>query len=94
MKKIAIAITAAGAGALAAAAVSLAGAASAVTAGGRADDAVNTLQSQGYSVQINGAATAPLSACAVTNVSGLSVSEPSAGGTPTAYVEIACPQGC
>jgi hypothetical protein len=46
MKKIAI--TVAGAGVLAAAAVSIAGSATAVPVGGRADDAINTLQSQGY----------------------------------------------
>src|SRR5262249_9202421 len=70
MKKIVI--IACGAGALAAAAVSLAPAAIAAPVGSRADDAVNNLQSQGYSVRINGAQTAPLSACTVTDVSGLS----------------------
>jgi hypothetical protein len=92
MKKIAITVT--GAAVLAAADVSLAGAAAAVPVGGRADDAINTLQGQGYSVRINGAATAPLSACTVTNVSGLSGTESAAGHAFTAYVDIACPQGC
>lgn len=89
-----IAITVAGVGVLAAAAVSLAATATAAPVGGRADDAINTLQSQGYSVQINGAATAPMSACTVTNVSGLSGTESAAGHATTAYVDIACPQGC
>jgi hypothetical protein len=52
MKKIAITI--AGAGVLAAAAVSIAGSATAVPFGGRADDATNALQSQGYGVQVIG----------------------------------------
>ena len=88
MKRFAIPVT--GAGVLAAIAVSLAGAAAAAPVGGRADDAINTLQSQGYSVQINGAATAPMSACTVTNVAELAGTEP----VGTAYVDIACPQGC
>ena len=87
VKKIAISVACAGV--LATAAVTMAAPASAVTAGGRADDAVNTLQSQGYSVRINGAQTAPLSACTVTGVSGLSASD-----SGTAYVDVACPQGC
>jgi hypothetical protein len=92
MKKIAIAVT--GAGVLAAVAVSLAGAATAAPVGGRADDAVNTLQSQGYTVQINGAATAPMSAYTVTNVSGLSGTDSATAHATTAYVDIACPRGC
>jgi hypothetical protein len=52
MKKIAI--TVAGAGVLAAAAVSIAGSATAVPVGGRADDAINALQGQGYGVQVIG----------------------------------------
>ena len=92
MKKIAITVT--GAGVLTVVAVSLAGAAAAAPVGGRADDAINTLQSQGYSVQINGATTAPMSACTVTGVSGLADTDSGAGHATTAYVDIACPQGC
>ena len=44
----------------------------AVPLGGQtADDAMRTLQGQGYTVQINQSVTVPLSRCIVTNVSGL-----------------------
>jgi hypothetical protein len=92
MKKIAVTLT--GAAILAATAVSLAAEASAAPLGGRADDAINTLQSQGYIVQINGSPTAPLSACTITNVGGLANAESAAGHGTTAYVDVACPQGC
>ena len=92
------AITVAGAGALAAAAVGLAAAAAAAPPGGSADDTINNLKSQGYLVQINGATTAPLADCWVTNVDGLSNNDSAAGQnptqTPTAYVDVACPTGC
>jgi ABC-type phosphate transport system substrate-binding protein len=80
------------AGALTAAALGVAGTASA--AGARADDIVNGLQAQGYSVQLNGAGSAPLSACTVSNVSGVSAAAPAAGANPTAVVDVACPTGC
>jgi hypothetical protein len=90
----ATATTLAGAVVLTAGAMCLAAPATAAPIGGRADDAVNTLQTQGYTVQINGSQSAPLSACTVTNVSGSSGSAVAAGPAATAYVDVACPQGC
>lgn len=75
------------AGALSAAAVGLAGTA---TAAGGADVTVNGLNADGYSVQINGSPTANLSVCSVTGVKKDGVGGPS----PTAVVDIACPDGC
>ena len=76
-----------GAGALAAVSLGLAGPAAAA---GGADDVVNGLKSDGYSVQLNGAPSANLSVCTVS-----SVKKDSAGGSnPTAYVDISCPTGC
>jgi hypothetical protein len=72
----------------------LAAPATAAPIGGRADDAVNILQTQGYTVQINGSQSAALSACTVTNVSRLSGSESAGGPAATAYLDVACPQGC
>lgn len=86
-----LAITGLGAGALALAALGFAGTAGA--AGARADDTVNGLQAQGYSVQLSGNPTASLSACTTGNVSGLSDAALS-GPNPTAYVEVICPDGC
>ncbi|TLH67856.1 hypothetical protein [Mycolicibacterium aubagnense] len=74
-----------GAGLAALAAVGLAPVASATTA----DVAVNELRAQGYLVQINQTPTAPLTACAVKNVSTLA-----GGDAPSAIVDIACPDGC
>ncbi len=74
MKKFTI--TATTVGALVAAALGLAGAAAAVPTGGSsAGDTVKSLQAEGYNVQLNGSATAPLSQCIVTGVHG----EPAAG---------------
>jgi hypothetical protein len=84
MKQIAVVM--AGAGALAALAVSLSGVATAA-GGTRADDTINELQSAGYSVRVNGAATAPLSACTVSNVVH------GADGS-SAEVSLVCPDGC
>ena len=81
------AITVISVGALSAATVGLAGPA---TAAGGADVTVNGLTSEGYSVQLNGAPTANLSACSVTGVKKDGIGGPS----PTAYVDIACPDGC
>jgi len=68
-----IAIVAASAGVLTAAAIGLTGFASAAPTGGsNAADAVNELQAQGFSVQINGDQGSPLSECSVTGISGLS----------------------
>lgn len=84
MKQIAVVM--AGAGAFAALALSLSGAAGAAS-GARADDAINALQSEGYSVRVNGAATAPLSACTVSNVVH-------AADGSSAEVSLVCPDGC
>jgi hypothetical protein len=94
MRKSTVAATAA---ILAAAAPGLAGtAAAAPTGSSSAGDVVNSLQSQGYSVQINGSATAPLSDCRVTGVHGV----PNTDGAgrrsdptqfTTVYVDVSCP---
>lgn len=85
MKKFAITI--AGAGALACVAMGFAGTASAA---GGADVTINGLRNEGYIVQLDGTPTAPLTACTVTNVQ-----KDAAGGTAlTAYVDVACPDGC
>jgi hypothetical protein len=76
-----------GAGALAAVSLGLAGPAAAA---GGADDVVNGLKSDGYSVQLNGTPTANLSACTVNSVS----KDPAGGSNPTAYVDFSCPTGC
>jgi hypothetical protein len=83
-------------GIVAAAALRLVGsAAAAPTGGSNAADAVNQLQAQGYTVQINGDKNAPLSQCITTQVSGLSGTN--AAGKPltpaqagTVYVTVAC----
>jgi hypothetical protein len=82
-----VAITVLGAGALAALGLGLAGTAAAA---GGADDVVNLLTTQGYSVQINGTPTANLSACTVDEVK----KDAPGGANPTAYVNISCPTGC
>ncbi|MBI3223681.1 MAG: hypothetical protein HYZ39_01350 [Mycolicibacterium cosmeticum] len=58
--------------ALLAAEIGLAISAGAVPLGGSsADEAVNTLEAQGFTVRINQSVDVPLSECTVTNVSGL-----------------------
>ena len=75
------AITAATAGVLALGALGFAADAVAAPTGvGSAADTVTSLEADGYTVQINGAATVPLSACTVTGVHPGS----------TVYVDIAC----
>jgi len=77
-----LAITAATAGLLAATAVGVASVATAAPTGtSSAADTVKSLEADGYTVQINGAATSPLSECMVTAVHP---------GT-TVYVDITCP---
>jgi hypothetical protein len=86
---------------LAAATLGLAGTANAATAeDGSAADAINQLQSQGYSVQLNltnGYPDVPLSECQVLGVHGLSGTD-SAGKPLTAaqvgtvYVDVNCPE--
>jgi hypothetical protein len=89
MKKITI--TTAAAGILAASALGLASAAAAAPLEGMsAADAIKSLQDQGYSVQVNGLANAPLSKCKVTGVHGLSGSMPKTQ-LDTVYVDISCP---
>lgn len=91
------AITTATAGAFAAAALGLAGAAAAVPTGGSsADTVVQGLQAEGYSVQLNGDQTSPLSQCIVTGVHGLSGTESEGHRInptqfDTVYVDISCP---
>lgn len=82
-----LAVTVVGLGAMAALGLGFAGTAAAA---GGADDIVNGLTTQGYSVQINGTPTANLSQCTVSNVT-----KDAAGvSNLTAYVDIACPTGC
>ncbi|GLP81372.1 hypothetical protein [Mycobacterium antarcticum] len=76
------------AGALTGTALGFAGAAAAA---GGADATINGLRSEGYLVQLNGAQTAPLTACTVTNVEK---EDPSGGSSLTAYVNVACLDGC
>lgn len=76
-------IGAAGFGVLAGTAIGLAGTAASSTA----DSIINNLQAEGYTVQINGTQTAPLTACKVTAVNKFAAG-------PSASVDIACPQGC
>jgi len=82
-----IVYTVIGAGAMAAAALGLAGTAAAA---GGADVIVNGLSADGFVVQLNGSQTANLSACAVTDVN----KDSTPGSTPTAYVDVKCPDGC
>jgi hypothetical protein len=62
-----------------------AAAAAAPTGGSNAADTVKSLQGQGYSVQVNGSVTAPLSQRIVTGVHG------GAARFTTAYVDVCCP---
>ena len=78
-------IGAGGFGVLAGAAIGLAGTAAASSA----DSVVNGLRAEGYIVQINQTPTAPLTACTVGNVSKLAGSV-----TPSAFVDVICPDGC
>ena len=60
------------AAALAAATLMTAGPAQAASvSGNNGADVVSTLRSEGYNVQVDGAPSAPLSACTVTDVHGL-----------------------
>lgn len=55
--------------------------------GSSASDTVDRLQAQGYTVQLNGIADAPLSQCVVTGIEGLR----GATAFSTVYVDISCP---
>ena len=78
---------------LAAAGLGLAGAAGAVPSqGASAADTIQSLQDEGYVVQTNGIASAPLSKCRVLGIHGLAGTEMSArNGFDTVYVDISCP---
>jgi hypothetical protein len=89
-----ISFTVAAAAALSAVAVGLAGSAMAAPTGGtNAAEAINELQAQGYSVQINGSATDALTACATTGIHGVPAAGPHTGplSFTTVYVDVACP---
>src|SRR4051812_45104001 len=87
-------------GVLAAAGLGSAAAVSAVpTQGASAADTIQSLQNEGYIVQINGIAIAPLSKCRVLGIHGLSgtempTDEPTAmprNTFDTVYVDVSCP---
>jgi len=59
-----------------------------VASAASAEGAVNDLRAAGYLVQLNQTPTAPLTACTVGGVRTLE------GGTPSALVDIVCPDGC
>jgi hypothetical protein len=61
-------ITSLTAGALAAAALGLAGTASAFPNAGTAEDVIDSLEAEGYNVQINGLVQVPLKLCTATDV--------------------------
>ncbi|AGB20818.1 hypothetical protein Mycsm_00365 [Mycobacterium sp. JS623] len=77
------------------------GAAAAAPSGfGNAQDTINALQSQGFNVVLNGAATYPLSGCKVTGIEGLNSSNIDSWGRridptqfDTVYVDISCRGG-
>ncbi len=74
-------------GGLAAAALGLAGTAA---ADAPAAETIAGLQAEGYSVQMNGGGSQPLSECTISGVHGASASN--VGGT--VYVDMACRGGC
>ncbi|WP_078326101.1 hypothetical protein [Mycobacteroides salmoniphilum] len=75
-------------GAMAVASFAFSAQASASAGGGSsAADTVDQLQAQGYTVQLNGIADAPLSQCVVNGVEGLR----GATAFSTVYVDISCP---
>jgi hypothetical protein len=77
--------------ALATTAVGFAGAAAAAPTGGSsAADIVKSLEAQGYSVQINGSVTVPLSQCLVTGVHG-DTAKKDPTQFSTVYVDVSCP---
>jgi hypothetical protein len=67
---------------------------------GNAQDTINALQSQGFNVELNGAAVYPLSGCKVTGIEGLNNSNIDSSGRridptqfDTVYVDISCRGG-
>ena len=84
------------AAALAAATLTAAGPAQASSASGNnGADVVSTLRGEGYNVQVDGAPSAPLSACTVTDVHGLpNPADPTQRADPrmvnNVYVDVTC----
>ena len=72
-------------------------AAAAPTGGGNAADTVMELQTEGYTVQINGSVSVPLSECTTTGVHGVPIkpdsSGPHSGPVPftTVEIDVSCP---
>jgi hypothetical protein len=67
---------------------------------GNAQDTINSLQAQGFNVQLNGAAVYPLSGCKVTGIEGLHDSNINSAGAiidptkfTTVFVDISCKGG-
>jgi hypothetical protein len=67
---------------------------------GNAQDTINSLQAQGFNVQLNGAAVYPLSGCKVNGIEGLHDSNVNSAGAiidptqfTTVYVNISCKGG-
>jgi hypothetical protein len=60
------------------------------TGGSSAGDVVKLLEAQGYSVQINGSVTVPLSQCLVTGIHGDTVKKDPTQFS-TVYVDVSCP---
>lgn len=95
MKKLAV--SAAAFGAFAAAGLGLAATASAIPLTGQpADQAVNSLEAQGYEVRINQTVSVPLSQCTVLGVSGLRGAEENGvlkdpGALNVAFLDVNCP---
>ncbi len=77
---------------MSAAALGLGGTATAVPFGGSssAADTVAILQSQGFSAQINGTVTVPLSRCVTTGVHGLPAPEVGPQGSGVVFVDVDC----
>ena len=94
ISKIAFISTAAAA--LAAATLTAAGPAQASSvSGNNGADVVSTLRGEGYNVQVDGAPSAPLSACTVTDVHGLpNPADPTQRADPrmvnNVYVDVTC----
>jgi hypothetical protein len=91
MNKLAIAII--GASALSAAALGLAGTAAAFPGNGSAEDTVNSLQSDGFRIELNGSTNnQPLSRCTVQGTHPLLSTIPaSEKSNTTVFVDISCP---
>ncbi len=67
---------------------------------GNAQDTINALQSQGFNVQLNGAAVYPLSGCKVTGIEGMRNDNIDSAGNlidktkfTTVWVDISCRGG-